>query len=379
MDPDFEWPHAWKFDIGVDKELPYGIVGTAEFLYTKQSKQIFLRELNVDFDNPTSVSQGGREVYGTILAGIQPSATNSNRMATPNRLSTGFLQVVELTNSDQDRAWSMTLQAQKRYAQGLDFNGSYTLSNAEDITGLTSSIATSGVGFNFVPGNLNEAPLVRSNYETEHKIVLSGSWDVMPWLTWSMFYIGHSGDPYNYTYDGDVNADGYEASNINNRNNDLIFVPSSPSEISLVTATDWDRINAYIEGEECLSAARGQILERNACVGPWRNRVDTKFSFKVPTFAGQHGELFVSIFNALNLLNKDWGEVRGTSFSNIDLLELRGWDTANSRGFFRPAAGLRLTDPGTPTDFSDDTPDPFQTFDPTSRWQAQIGFRYAVD
>jgi hypothetical protein len=379
IDPDFEFPHAWKFDLGVDRELPYGIVGTAEFLYTRQSKQIFARELNVDFENPISTTQGGRPVFGTHRAGLQGSSVNSNTMATPNRISTGFIHVVELTNSDEDKSWAFTLQGQKRYSQGVDFNASYTLSEAEDISGLTSSIATSNIGFNFVPGSPNDPPLVRSNYETRHKVVLSGAWDVMPWLTWSMFYIGHSGDPYNYTYDGDVNADGFEAPNANNRNNDLLYVPTGPEDISLVTATDWDRIDAYISGEECLNEARGEILERNSCVGPWRNRLDTRLTFKVPTIAGQRGELTVSVFNFLNLLNKDWGEARGTSFSNIDLLELRGWDVANNRGIFRPGGGLRLNDNGTPADVTDDSPNPFQTFDPTSRWQAQIGFRYAVD
>jgi outer membrane receptor protein involved in Fe transport len=379
IDPDFEFPHAWKLDLGVDKELPYGIVGTVEFLLTRQAKQIFLRELNVDFENPISTTQGGRPVFGTHREGVQASTVNSNSMATPNRISTGFIHVIELTNSEEDRSWNFTLQGQKRYSQGVDFNASYTLSDAEDVSGLTSSIASSNIGFNFVPGSPNDPPLVRSNYETRHKVVLSGAWDVMSWLTWSMFYIGHSGDPYNYTYDGDVNADGFEAPNANNRNNDLLYVPSGPGDITLVTDTDWDRIDAYISGEECLNEARGQILERNSCVGPWRNRVDTRLTFKVPTIAGQRGELTVSVFNFLNLLNKDWGEVRGTSFSNIDLLELRGWDVTNNRGIFRPAAGLRLNDSGTPDDVTDDTPNPFQTFDPTSRWQAQIGLRYAVD
>lgn len=379
VDPDFEYPHAWRFDLAADKTLPFGIVGTAEFLYTRQSKQIFIRELNVDFDNPVSMTQGGRPVFGTHRPGVLAPTANNNVITTPStacpqcgpkRFTNDFLQVAELTNSDQDRSWSFTLQGQKRYAQGVDFNASYTVGVAEDVSGLTSSIATSNIGFNPVKGSPNNPQRVSSDYETTHKIVVGGAWDVTSWFTWSVFYIGNSGDPYAYTYDGDVNADGYEAPNANNRNNDLVYVPTGPNDITLTDPADWTRINQFIEGESCLRAARGRIIDRNSCEGPWRNRVDTKFAFQVPTIGGQRAQLVVAVRNFLNLLNEDWGENRGSPFRTIELLELRGWDTENNRGVFRPAGGLRLNEDG--------SPNPFQVFDPDSRWQAQIGLRYAI-
>ncbi|HET6617619.1 MAG TPA: carboxypeptidase regulatory-like domain-containing protein, partial [Gemmatimonadota bacterium] len=60
IDEDFEFPNAWRFDAALDRELPWwGIVGTAEFIYTKYANQIFLEEINVDKE-PVSFTQGGR-------------------------------------------------------------------------------------------------------------------------------------------------------------------------------------------------------------------------------------------------------------------------------------------------------------------------------
>jgi outer membrane receptor protein involved in Fe transport len=370
VDPDFQYPHALRMNAAVDRQLPFGVVGTVEFLHTRSLAQIFLRELNLNL-TPVSTTQGGRPVFGTHTAGPLAENVGANQnLARPNRIdATAADAVVELTNSDQDRSWSLTFQAQKRYQSGLDLNASYTHGRAQDVSGLTSSIATSNIGFNPVRGNLNEPSLATSDHETRHKLVLSGSYDVRRYMTVSFFYLGHSGDRYSYVYDGDVNADGYEAAYASNRFNDLLYVPRDQGDITLTNPADWARINSYIESEPCLLNNRGSILERNICESPWRNRVDTRFTFRVPTVQAQRVELTLDLFNTLNLLNSDWGIQRNRPFPGIELLELRGWDVANNRGVFRPTGRLRLDEEG--------RADPFTVLDPSSRWQAQIGLRYS--
>jgi hypothetical protein len=368
IDEDFEFPSAWRFDVALDRELPWwGIVGTAELIYTKYRNQIFLEEINVD-KNPVSTTQGGRPVFGTHRAGLDTG--NNNDIASPNFLHSEFWQTVVLTNSDQDRAWNFILQAQKRYSDGVEFGASYTFNDAEDISGLTSSIATSNIGFNPVPGNPNDPPLATSSYQQTHKVVLSGSYDVTDWFTWSMVYVGNSGDKYTYVYNGDVNADAFEFFTASDRVNDLLYVPTGPDDITLVDPADWDELNAYIETEACLAEARGRIIERNVCDAPWRNRFDTRFTFKIPTIAGQHGELVWDIFNVGNLLNEDWGRSSGVTFGTIELLALRGWDAENNRGIF-DINRLNVGDDG--------AADPFTVFDTNSRWQMQFGVRYSIN
>jgi len=368
VDPDFEFPSAWRFNAAVDRELPWwGIVGTAEVVYTKYRKQIFLQEINVDH-TPVSTTQGGRPVFGTHTPGLDSG--NNNDIAQPNFIHDEFWQTVMLTNSDQDKSLNLVLQAQKRYSDGMEFNASYTFNDAEDISGLTSSIATSNIGFNPVPGDPNNPPLSTSNYEQRHKVVLGGSYDVADWLTWSLFYVGNSGDKYTYVYDGDVNADAFEFFTANNRQNDLLYVPTDASDITLVDPADWAELDAYIGSEACLQESRGRIIERNVCDSPWRNRLDTRFTFKIPTIAGQHGELVWDIFNVGNLLNQDWGRSSGVTFGTIELLQLRGWDEENNRGIF---------DINNLTLGPDGSADPFTVFDTASRWQMQFGVRYSVN
>ncbi|MFN2420748.1 MAG: carboxypeptidase regulatory-like domain-containing protein [Gemmatimonadota bacterium] len=372
VDPDFEFPSAWRFDVAVDRELPWNIVGTVEFLYTKYRKQIFFQEINVDFENPVSITQGGRPVFGTHRAGALAAGANNNSVATPNRLDSRFLSVVDLTNSDQDRAWNLIFQAQKRYADNFELNASYTLSDAEAISGLTSSIATSNFGFNPIGTTTpNDPPLETSDYIQRHKLSIGGSWDPASWLTWSLFYVGNTGDQYSYVYDGDVNADGYENVAASDRFNDLIYVPVDANDITLFDPADWPVLDTYIRTEECLNENRGRIIARNECKEPWRHRIDTRFNFKVPTISGHHGEIVFDLINVLNLFNEDWGRNEGVPFAAVDLLNLRGWDTANNRGIF-DLDQVNLNETETAAD-------PLTTFNVTSRWQAQIGFRYEVN
>lgn len=368
IDPDFQYPNAWRFNAAVDRQLPLGIVGTAEFLHTRSRAQIFLRELNLNL-TPVSTTQGGRPVYGTHTAGPLASGAANTNLAQPRRIDgTAADAVVELTNSDRDRAWSMTFQAQRRQLGVLDLNAAYTYARAEDVSGLTSSIATSNIGFNPVTGNLNAPPLATSDHETRHKIGFGGTFDVLRQFSISLSYVGHSGDRYSYVYDGDVNADGFEAAYASNRYNDLLYVPTGPGDITLTDPADWAHLNSYIESEPCLRENKGTILNRNVCEGPWRNLVNTRFTFRVPTVQAQRVELNLDIFNFLNMLNSDWGASRSRPFPGVELLELRGWDTVNNRGIFRPTGRLRLDEDG--------RADPYNIQDPASRWQAQIGLRY---
>ena len=87
----------------------------------------------------------------------------------------------------------------------------------------------------------------------------------------------------------------------------------------------------------------------------------------MPTFRSQRAEISLDILNVPNLLNEDWGIVKYVPNATIDLLELRGWDTANNRGFFQPTSQVRL---------EDGEADPFQVLSANSRWQMQLGVRY---
>jgi hypothetical protein len=318
-------------------------------------------------------------MFGTIRSGAIAANANNNSIATPTRVTPNFLHVVEMTNSDEDHSWSGVLQLQRRYSRGWTLNASYTTIRGKDRTGLTSSIATSGVGFNPVVGHPNDAPLATSDYQLPNRITVGAIKDVTKWLAFGLFYVGNSGDGYTFTVSGDVNADGYMSPNISGRNNDPAYIPRDQSDITLTDAADWQRLDAFISQLPCLNEKRGQILERNDCDEPWRNRVNARATFRVPTYAGHRAEVYVDVFNVLNLINEDWGASVGITNPTIELLDARGFDTANNRPIYRPAGAVRLVDDSGNTctsNFAACEAAHWTTFSGDSRWQAQVGVKY---
>lgn len=361
FDNGFKFPQYFKTSIGIDQRLPWNMLGTVEFLYTRGVNTILQKEANIP-QAPIATNGEGRMMFGTL----DPSDGD----ATPQRITTSLPQVLNHTNASKDWSYQITAQLQKRFAQGFEFNAGYTFSRVRDLTSLTSSIASSNFGFSPVArgGNPNDRTLGISTWEVPHKITLSGTANInIPNLPSSitLIYVGQSGTPYTWTIDGDANADGYEAANIGGRRNDIVYVPSaSGSDITMENQQELDEYNDLIESEPCLSAARGSIPDKNTCRNPWRNRLD--MNVRVSLYAmggGAHNLTLVwDIFNVPNLLNNDWGQFKTVAFSSDDILQIRGYDTVNDRPIYR---------------YNGPTPTSKFTFSNAfSRWRMQFGLRY---
>lgn len=350
----FHFPQQFKLSAAVDRELPLGLLGTLEFLYTRSVYSIQLQEKNLQ--GVQSTARDGRPMYGTIVG----------TTVTPARRNAAFGQVLAHTNGDQDRAFSLTAQVQKRFDGRYEVSAAYTFQDVKDIMSLGSSIATSNFGFNPISGDPSDPPLERSAFHIPHKVVLSGTINLPRSSAFTLIYTGNSGRPYTWTYDGDVNADGYPAANISGRNNDIIYVPDAnpaTDDFRGTTAQDFGRLDSLINMEECLSKARGRILPRNSCQNPWRNRLDAKFTHSVQAYGDHDLTLVVDAFNVLNLLNKDWGVVKNLAFNETaSLLRMTGFDAATNQGIFQyigPTPGLQG-----------------QINNLASRWRLQVGLRY---
>ncbi len=68
------------------------------------------------------------------------------------------------------------------------------------------------------------------------------------------------------------------------------------------------------------------------------------------------------VFNVLNLLDKDWGQVKSIAFNSDDILRTVGYDTANDR----PICRYQGPSPTSKFNFSNEF----------SRWRMQFGLRY---
>jgi hypothetical protein len=125
----------------------------------------------------------------------------------------------------------------------------------------------------------------------------------------SFTFVGESGVPFEYVYNGDINGDGSTA-------NDLVYVPTDAhvaSEIlfqqngNLTPAMQADSLEHFISSQECLNSQRGKIMTRNSCRTPWTKFMNVSVRQPLPTLRGQNMILQLDVFNFLNLLNKNWG------------------------------------------------------------------------
>ena len=348
-DQDFRFPQSMRIALGLDHRLPWGVVGTFDFLFTRYLNNYYINDVNLRGPGAIGVGEGNRVMYGAI------SSTGS---VTVSKISSAFSQVLRHSNREGDRAMSFTLQLQKRFSNAMEFSAGYTWSHAMDYISLGSSVAFSNYQFTTLDGTLENRNLRTSTFDRTHRFVFSGAFSLPYQINAGLRLTVQSGTAYGYVVSNDANADGVGA-------NDLVYVPIYSTDITLATPSDWTRLNNYILNEPCLNSQRGRIIGRNSCRNPVQTFLDARLSKTFPTFGGQSIEISADIFNLPRLLgsmlDNGWGEVRSTSgFENLNLLQLTGYDAGMMRGKYSLSLPVYK-----------------QVSVSASRWNMQFGARYS--
>jgi hypothetical protein len=360
---DFKFPQTFRISVGADHRLPYGVVGTFDFLYAKNVNQLYLRDANL-------INQGqnseGRFMYGTLGVSGTGAFTATPTRITPSSGPEAVGAAVLHSNTPLGRTFSGTIQLQKSFTGGLEFNVGYTYSNAKDAISLTSSQAFSNFQFAAVDGPLESRFLRTSFFDVPHKVTVSGTVNLPLRSTLSVIYIGRSGDPYSWIVNGDANADGVNG-------NDLPFVPADAGQISLQDPSQFAALDDFIESQDCLRDARGGILERNTCRNPWQNYLNARIGTTIPTVGSQGLELSLDLFNLLNFIDRDWGLYKQVSEfeGGPRFLNTVGFDAANNRPVYRFTAPTVIE-----TTVYGENPSGAQAGVNRSRWTVQLGARY---
>ena len=343
IDPDYKYPALFRGNLAYDRALGFlGLVGTAEILYSKNVDDIKYQNLNL---RQSGTQPDGRPVF--------------SRDVVP-----GISDMIFLTNTDQGDAWSIAFKLERPFRDRFFANVSYLYGESRSILDGTSSQAASNWGNVYVPGDPNNPPLVRSNFDPGHRITASASYEVpMPAglsATASMFYSGQSGRPWSANYAFDYNGDGRGT-------NDLLYIPASATEPGYAYSNGtYEDLMAFVNAEQCLSDFIGKIHERNACRSPWQNTFDFKFNLGLPIKRARV-ELTWDVLNVLNLIDSESGVLEYANFN--DLLVVRpsfnnttGVVTYDLRNLF--VDGVRQT-----------PEEQFTRNDLLSRWQMQFGAR----
>lgn len=371
LSDNFKLPQVFRANLAVDFKLPGGVQATLEGLYSKTFNNIAYRNINmkpsVATINP-SLSGGAdtRPLYTNTTAGGKVNGT--------------FTNVFLLENTNQGEAYNLTAQVQKSFDIGLFASAAYTYGVSEDVNSGFSSTAGSGFGGPHIVTNPNVPVLAYSNYDLRHRVVGALNYAIRygrnkaSATTFSLFYVGKSGTPFSYIYNGDLNQDNTSSSG--NPGNDLIYIPRTASEIKLVTIpattgnnaqpaitpeAQWTALNNYINNDPYLSSRRGTYAERNGARMPWEHQFDGRIMQDLGViFKGSKNtiQLSLDVINIGNLLNKDWGRqytINNTTYALVNYLPASGGGFT----FRAPSTGKPYVDA------------PF-----ASRWQAQFGIRY---
>jgi len=341
IDKNYKYPQVLRTSLAFDHEFPNGFTATIEGVYTKNINEVHFQNINL-IQTGTHPLDGRPTYFG-------------------GRTTFDYYNVTYMTNTNKGYSYSLSGQVQKRFRTGSWLNAMYTYGVSKDINSNTSSQALSSWKYSTYGGyDVNNPPLAYSNQDVRHRVGFGGAlvldlFKKAP-TTFSVFYNARSGRPFNYKYSNDVNGDGQ-------RYNDSIYVPASEDEIILVGGT-WDELQAYINSNPGLAAARGSVVDRNAGRHPWRHNLDMRLTQQIPVpgLAGDGKlEVTLDVLNFLNLLNREWGLFKSVYYRGVDVFNFRGYDSATGKPIL---------------DFLQEGRDPWSISNLLSRWQMQLGIRY---
>jgi len=299
-DPDFKFPQVWRTNLAVDRRLPGGVTGTAEFIYNRDVNGIYYLQANLPAAQTRFEGADNR-----------PRWTN-NRInnVTGNQISNATV----MKNQSVGRSWNTVFSAKKNMTAGM-ISAAYNYGESKNTVD-PGSIAFGSWSNNAQSGDPNNPGLAFAGASPGHRFFLTGSYRREYFgfgatsisAFWETRTIGNT----SYTFAGDMNGDGGF--------NDLIYIHRDSGEMNFSTFTASGRTftaadqaaawEAYIAQDPYLSKHRGEYVERGAVFLPLVHRLDLGITQDV--FANLGGERHrfqfrVDIINFGNLLNKNWG------------------------------------------------------------------------
>jgi Carboxypeptidase regulatory-like domain/TonB dependent receptor-like, beta-barrel len=338
IDPNFTFPSQLRGNLGYDTDLPWGLVGTAEFTWNRTLQDVFYENLNLQQTGTSALD--GRPTFAPLYPTVGPA--------------------IYLTNTSAGHGWGLMFQARRPFRTRLGFDVGYAYGRQKTPEDFGSSVALTNWS-NIYATDTRNPPLTTSDFDPGHRVTANVSYEILAWqdapTTVSIFYSGQSGHPYTLAYSFDANGD---AQNFN----DLLYL--SPSNANLAYTASNGAVSAQTLQNffqtigACATNNIGSITTRNACRAPWINMLNARFDVGLP-FKRLHADVTLDILNLLNLLNSRWGLVQFVNFNEIDVIN----PTVKSG----TVTSLNLTTINSPS-FR-----PFAIDDLRSRWQMQLGVR----
>ena len=296
-DKGFRFPQTWRNNIGVDRRLPWGLVGSLDYIYNQDiNAPVYV---NANLPGPTGTYTGvdnrNRWVATAPGAALLPGIT----IATPACVTTVGLENgpcltayqqhprqrshrnYVIKNQDQNHSQNISGSVTKNMTRGFSFKGGFNYGVSRSLVEPSSTAGSSWAGtFQGIVNDPNNPALAYSQNSPGKRVFFAANY-TKQYFSWgsttvSAFYDGHTNGNTSYIFASDANGDA--------QTNDLIYIPKDTSEmnfkpltVSGKTYTAADQAAAfetYINNDSYLSSHRGQYAERNAVFLPMVNRID---------------------------------------------------------------------------------------------------------
>lgn len=377
VDNNFKNPKNFRGDIALDQKLPFGIIGTVEFMYSKDINAVYQQNVALPSTGTALVGPDNRLVYSSST--LFPALTDPVTKKNLNTASAPNISDAELmTNTSKGYTYNATIELQKSLKE-FNFTAAYTHSDSRSVND-GGSIAQSIWSGRQVSGDPNANVTSYSNFYLPNRIIVSTSYRKSYAKNFAtsvgLTYEAANNGVASYTYSGDLNNDGV-------RGNDLIYIPRTQADIVLVKdgtsdtrTTDqlWQQLNAYINQDPYLSKHRGEYAQRNGLLLPFFNQLNLNITQDIYVSSGKIKNTLQVEFNMINLgnfIDRNWGNYKFVN--STQFLSYKGVAPASDPNAGKPTFSFPYFNPSTQTPLT-------QTFGEgtsiASRWQAQFGIRY---
>jgi len=322
-DNSFKFPQVWRTNIAVDRRLPGGITGTAEFVYNRDVNGIYYINANLPAAQSAFVGVDVRPRWTGVACAAPtagPCVTRINNAA-GNQVTAAIV----MKNQSVGSSWNASGTLSKALYHGLTLKGAYSYGDAKNTID-PGSTAVSSWGLNQTRTDPNNPGLGRSQSAQGHRVfaqtsysrsyfgfgatTIAAFWEASPSLNGAGSGIGTTAS---YVFAGDMNGDGGSG-------NDLIYIPRNTSEMNFVAFTaggvtftpeqQAQAFEAYINQDKYLRKHRGEYAERGGVWNPLVKRMDLSITQDVFRNIGGNrnaGQFRVDFTNFGNLLNHNWG------------------------------------------------------------------------
>ena len=318
--PRYKFPQIWRSNLAVDQRLPWGVVGTAEFIYGKDV-------------NGQAYINANLPAANAAFTGADTRPRWTGYVGTP-RINPNITAAYVIQNESTGYSYDYAFSMEKAFTNGFFVKAAYNYGLSRNTVD-PSSVASGSYTSNAIVSDPNNPGVGYSQYSPGSRAFLAVSYKVQPLpfgaTTFSLYGEKFTQGNASYTFTGDANGDG--------ATNDLIYIPRNQSEMNFQQFTSsgttfsaaqqaqaWED---YINQDGYLSKHRGAYAEKGAVFLPMLFRTDMSATQAIATHINgtkNSLQLRLDILNFGNLLNHNWGVSQRLTANNGQILVPAGAD-----------------------------------------------------